>query len=137
MQIESINNNNILKTWYRNFVLPAGVSVQFTFHTFFRHRILLNLRSPWVVHITVSVSVHITEKDIFYTCNFVYFNYSGMIADCTHSLLNIMKKMLNLKSGQAKLLRIYCKFGNFREGLIFAKHENKILTNWRNPSIVF
>ena len=35
----------------------------------------------------------------------------------------------------------YCKFGNFREGLIFPKlrkfHENKIVTNWRNRSVIY
>ena len=82
----------------------------------FRHRILINLRSPRVVPITVSVSVHLTEKDIFYKCHFVYLNYPGMLTDCTPSLLNIIKQLPNLKSGHAKLVRRYCKFGNFREG---------------------
>ena len=58
MQIEIINNN-ILKTWYRNFVRPTGVHYNVCpFNLLstpsFWHRILINLRSPRVVHITVS-----------------------------------------------------------------------------------
>ena len=59
MLIEIINNNNILKTWYQNFARSAGVHYYHCVSPSVRsisfwHRILIKLRSPRGVHITVS-----------------------------------------------------------------------------------
>ena len=58
MQIVIINTNNISKTWYQTFALLTGVHISLFESvcppSLLLHRILINRRTPRVMHITVN-----------------------------------------------------------------------------------
>ena len=125
---------------------PSNLPSTLSFH----HRILINLRSPRVyTHYSPCFSTSHRKGHLLHVqlCLFQLFRIARRLYAFPFEY--IMKQLLNLKSGHAKLVRRYCKFGNFRESFIFARvlfsrnfayakfRENKILTNWRNHSVIF
>ena len=102
---ENINNNNILKTWNRNFVRPTGcvsvsVSVCESVCPFIFSHISSGTRYfPRVVHIK-SVELLLSSANIFYLFYLInilqFYNLKTYVSTRTNILLVCIHKLYNL-----------------------------------------